>query len=248
MTCGPPSELRAAQAADARGDARRRRRHLPGDLLRRPLARPCRLPVQASDRPSPTLGDWSYDIADTKLARSVKGGAILQMCVYADLLERTPGHRPGVALRHHRRPRPSIAIARTTSRPTSDGSEGGSTPACTRRTAGGPAGTYPDPGRPLPRLQLVPDVHRSSARRRPSVDRGRDAARGHRAALTAAGVPTLAGLAVLEPDRRDRRRSRAHSSTRIREQARLQLQKRDDRRATSSSSSNRRSEPTPAAA
>ena len=39
------------------------------------------------DRPSPVLGGWSYDIADTKLARSVKGGAILQMCVYADLLE-----------------------------------------------------------------------------------------------------------------------------------------------------------------
>ena len=40
-----------------------------------------------ADRPSPGLGAWSYDIADTKLARSVKGGAILQMCVYASLLE-----------------------------------------------------------------------------------------------------------------------------------------------------------------
>ena len=56
------------------------------------------------DRPSPTLGGWSYDIADTKLARSVKAGAILQMCVYASLLEGTSGDRPGVALRHHRRP------------------------------------------------------------------------------------------------------------------------------------------------
>lgn len=41
-----------------------------------------------ADRGSPGLGGWSYDIADTKLARSVKGGAILQMCVYASLLER----------------------------------------------------------------------------------------------------------------------------------------------------------------
>jgi len=46
------------------------------------------------DRPSPLLGGWSYDIADTKLARSVKGGAILQMCVYADLLERLQGIPP----------------------------------------------------------------------------------------------------------------------------------------------------------
>jgi predicted RecB family nuclease len=45
------------------------------------------------DRPS-DLGSWSYDIADTKLARSVKGGAILQMCVYADLLERLQGVPP----------------------------------------------------------------------------------------------------------------------------------------------------------
>ena len=27
-----------------------------------------------ADRPSPALGSWSYDVADTKLARSVKAG------------------------------------------------------------------------------------------------------------------------------------------------------------------------------
>ena len=59
------------------------------------------------DRPSPALGAWSYDIADTKLARSVKGGAILQMCVYAALLEGVQGIAPewlyvitGDGLRH----------------------------------------------------------------------------------------------------------------------------------------------------
>ena len=45
------------------------------------------------ERPS-GLGGWSYDIADTKLARGVKASAILQMCVYADLLERLQGTRP----------------------------------------------------------------------------------------------------------------------------------------------------------
>ncbi len=49
--------------------------------------------VRRDDRPS-DLGSWSYDVADTKLARRVKAAAILQMCVYADLLERLQGVPP----------------------------------------------------------------------------------------------------------------------------------------------------------
>ena len=47
-----------------------------------------------TDRPSPALGPYSYDIADTKLSRGVKAAAIIQMCVYADLLERLQGIKP----------------------------------------------------------------------------------------------------------------------------------------------------------
>lgn len=46
------------------------------------------------DRPSPAFGAWSYDIADTKLARAVKAGAVLQMCVYAALLDAVQGIPP----------------------------------------------------------------------------------------------------------------------------------------------------------
>ena len=46
------------------------------------------------DRPSPAFGSWSYDVADTKLARAVKAGAILQLCVYAALLEEVQGIAP----------------------------------------------------------------------------------------------------------------------------------------------------------
>ena len=46
------------------------------------------------DRPSPALGSWSYDVADTKLARAVKAGAMLQLCVYAALLEQAQGLAP----------------------------------------------------------------------------------------------------------------------------------------------------------
>src|SRR6202044_3275487 len=37
------------------------------------------------DTPS-DLGPWSYEIIDTKLARETKGGTVLQLCLYAELL------------------------------------------------------------------------------------------------------------------------------------------------------------------
>ncbi|HEY4228478.1 MAG TPA: TM0106 family RecB-like putative nuclease, partial [Candidatus Limnocylindrales bacterium] len=37
------------------------------------------------ERPS-ALGSWSYEVADTKLARHVKGGAVLQICSYVEQL------------------------------------------------------------------------------------------------------------------------------------------------------------------
>ena len=39
------------------------------------------------DRPS-ALGFWSYEVVDTKLARSTKSGAVIQLCFYSDLLSR----------------------------------------------------------------------------------------------------------------------------------------------------------------
>ena len=40
------------------------------------------------------LGDWSYEVIDTKLARETKAGTILQLCVYSDLLGKMQGKRP----------------------------------------------------------------------------------------------------------------------------------------------------------
>lgn len=45
------------------------------------------------EKPS-ALGAWSYEIIDAKLARETKGGTILQLCLYADLLERMQGTPP----------------------------------------------------------------------------------------------------------------------------------------------------------
>lgn len=40
------------------------------------------------------LGNWSYEIIDTKLSRETKGGSILQLCLYADLLSDVQGFPP----------------------------------------------------------------------------------------------------------------------------------------------------------
>ena len=40
------------------------------------------------------LGAYHYEVADTKLARRVKGGALLQMCVYSDLVAAIQGRMP----------------------------------------------------------------------------------------------------------------------------------------------------------
>ena len=45
------------------------------------------------ERPS-RLGAWSYEALDTKLAQETKAGAILQLCLYSDLLEEIQGERP----------------------------------------------------------------------------------------------------------------------------------------------------------
>ncbi len=45
------------------------------------------------EKPS-NLGAWSYEIIDTKLARETKGGTVLQLCLYADLLEHAQGIAP----------------------------------------------------------------------------------------------------------------------------------------------------------
>jgi uncharacterized protein len=40
------------------------------------------------------LGKWSYQVIDTKLARATKGGTVLQLCLYADLLASVQGSWP----------------------------------------------------------------------------------------------------------------------------------------------------------
>ena len=47
------------------------------------------------DRPS-ELGAWSHEVQDTKLARETRGGTILQLCVYTELVAAWQGVTPDV--------------------------------------------------------------------------------------------------------------------------------------------------------
>ena len=118
------------------------------------------------DRPS-ALGPWSYDIADTKLHAAVKASAILQMCVYADLLARLQGGPPeqvyvvtGDGIEHPHRLADFDAYYRFVKARFE----------VVSWTARGHC-RLPRPGRPLSGLCLVPDLHHAPPRRRPSVDR-----------------------------------------------------------------------------
>src|SRR5207302_7912931 len=45
------------------------------------------------DKPS-TFGPWSYEVVETKLARSTKATALVQLCFYSELLSRIQGVEP----------------------------------------------------------------------------------------------------------------------------------------------------------
>lgn len=47
-----------------------------------------------------SLGFYSYEIIDTKLARVTKGGTVLQLCLYADLLAKVQGRAPEYIKNH----------------------------------------------------------------------------------------------------------------------------------------------------
>ena len=49
--------------------------------------------LRRDDRPS-RLGPWSYEVVDTKLARSTRAGMVLQLCLYTELLGAAQGAVP----------------------------------------------------------------------------------------------------------------------------------------------------------
>ncbi len=177
--------------------------------------------VRRDDRSS-ELGSWSYEVADTKLAKRVKAAAIVQMCVYADLLQRLQGVPPetisvvtGDRESHEHRLDDYAAYYRAAKA------------RFEARVFGDAAApeTYPEPVdhcRVCSWWQACMDRRRADDHL--SIVAG--AARTQRRRLVDAGVTTLGALATLPADR-GIRTIQPRILDRLRRQAALQLAKRE---------------------
>lgn len=169
-------------------------------------------------RKSPTpseLGAHSYEPEDTKLARRVKASAVLQLCQYADQIERLQGISPAlvhVALGDGRQESVRLAEVSAYYR------------AARRRflaDLGVPPATYPD----LVAHCSLCHWAEACADRREADDHLTRVARltGEQARkLAASGVTTLAALAALDPGNTTIRGIRQPTLARLQRQARLQ--------------------------
>ncbi|HSO29473.1 MAG TPA: TM0106 family RecB-like putative nuclease, partial [Candidatus Sulfomarinibacteraceae bacterium] len=176
------------------------------------------------DRPSPAFGSWSYDVADTKLARAVKTGAVLQLCVYAGLLAQVQGIAPeqltvvtGDREKHDFRAEDFAAYfryirARFEARIATDATD----PAATS--------TYPNPVDHCRVCAWSPTcIQRRRDDDHPSIVAGMRRVDSER--LFEAGIPTLAALAVV-PTGSGVDGVPGPQLDRLRNQARLQLHER----------------------
>lgn len=168
---------------------------------------------------SSELGDWSYEVADTKLARRVKPYFLLQLCFYSELLTSAQGVAPEwmhVVL--GTRARESLRLAEFT--------------AYYRRLkarfeqvleAGG-GGTYPDPVEHcgLCRWEGVCDARREADDHLSLVANMR---RTQTLRLNEAGLTTVTQLGVALPAQRPVQIG-SHTFEALREQARLQVEQR----------------------
>ena len=176
------------------------------------------------NKPS-ALGSWSYEVVETKLARSTKATALLQLCFYSDLLARIQGVEPhwmhvvlgGAAspecfqvqryIAYFRKVRSEFEMAWKLE-----------------------TDTYPEPTEHCKVCSWFP---RCDTRRRaddhPSLVAG--ISRNQRKALAERAVSTVAALAKLPlPLKPKIERIGAAALLRIREQARLQVQGREEGR------------------
>lgn len=172
--------------------------------------------------PTPShLGDWSYEAIDTKLAKETRGGTILQLCAYAEILRSLQGllpaamhvvspgqpfteqsYRVGDFLAYYRFVRQQLEAA---------------------VTLGAEVATYPDP---VPHCDVCRWWQPCDARRR--ADDHLSLVAGIRRLqieeLARFGVTTLEGLGLLPVPVPRPARGSVEALTRAREQARIQLE------------------------
>src|SRR3954467_3386657 len=168
------------------------------------------------ETPSPAFGDWSYEIADTKLARKLKVAALLQMATYAERLTVLQGVAPefihvvtgdGVS-----RPWRLIDAAASARRAR----------ARLETFVDAPPATGPSP---IGYCEQCRWASRCNGELRQADDLGLGAGlRGdHRDLLRAVGIPTLEALATATPEQMKASGIGADARTRLQQQAAEQL-------------------------
>jgi predicted RecB family nuclease len=178
------------------------------------------------DRASPAFGAWSYEVADTKLSKAIKGSAILQVCVYSERLTALQGVEPehvrvvtGDGTSHDLRLEDYAAYYRTV-KARFEATIFGAGEAPPRDP--GTAATYPDPVDHCRVCAWFPDcIDRRRADDHLSLVAGMTRSMTDR--LVDAGVRTLAQLGTLPPER-PVRETNPRTLERLREQARLQVE------------------------
>jgi uncharacterized protein len=163
------------------------------------------------------FGDWHYEVADTKLARSAKVSTLIQLCVYGELLEKIQGVAP-------RRMHAILGDGTTQSFETSDYE------AYYRRlkerfvTRDLAADPYPEPVEHCGRCRWLPTC---DARRRADdyLSLVANIRRSQIAKLGTSGIMTVAELAAAGDDEKPRKLERA-TFEKIRAQAALQVEAR----------------------
>src|SRR6478752_2411796 len=188
----------------------------------------------ARGEPDSRLGAYHYEVADTKLARHVKAGAVLQICSYVDMLTPIQGVEPEhlyVVLGGRDRPTDRLRVddymayyrrvkaefARTVGLPGDD----------TAGIAYPPVGTYPEPVEHCDVCRWNP---RCRAERRADDDLSlvAGASSRQRTALKTRGVATRRGLAGLSlPMQPPLEGVGAEALERVHEQARIQVEGED---------------------
>lgn len=176
--------------------------------------------LERVDSPSPRLGDWSYEVVDTKLARRTKPYYLVQLCLYSELVAAVQGCAPE---RMHvvlgTRQRESFRVAEFAAY------VGHLKSRFEERLADAFPGTYPDP---VEHCGLCRWSDNCDARR--LADDHLSLVVGMGKAQTArcveAGIGTVAQLAQASETSRPQRIS-APTYERLREQARLQVHERE---------------------
>jgi uncharacterized protein len=172
------------------------------------------------DQPS-SLGAWSYEVVDAKLARSPKPGALLQLCFYAELL----GHAQGALPR-----RMTLVLGDMREQSFATARYAAYFRAVRRRfehALAAPPPTYPEPVEHCRVCDYAPECEeRRRADDHLSLVAGITTRQRH--ALEGHGVLTVRRLAQVPLARPSRIEDIGFTAlTRIREQARIQIEGRD---------------------